>query len=351
VRRRLERVDIPEEHEASERAWHVVRSAFAEYEPPPAARRPLGLVAGIATVAVVVLIVAAVSPAGRALVRSVRSAVGIEHAEPALVALPAAGRLLVDSDAGSWIVQADGSKRLLGRYAAASWSPHGLFEVVARGHELAALDPKGNVRWSIERDGLVRDPRWSPDGYRVAYRAGKSLRVIAGDGTGDHLVASVTAPVAPAWRPGADHVLAYVTSNGDVREVNADTGASIALRQTRARTELLLWSPDGSRLFVAGREIAEAPWAPKDERLAIVRYDAAHDRSSVAIGPRVVFQGTGRIDGVNWSPDGRWVLLAWRSADQWVFARAGGQPRIHAVASISAQFHSRTFPRLAGWCC
>jgi hypothetical protein len=137
----------------------VVRSAFAEYEPPPAARRPLGLVAGIATVAVVVLIVAAVSPAGRALVRSVRSAVGIEHAEPALVALPAAGRLLVDSDAGSWIVQADGSKRLLGRYAAASWSPHGLFEVVARGHELAALDPKGNVRWSIERDGLVRDPR------------------------------------------------------------------------------------------------------------------------------------------------------------------------------------------------
>jgi hypothetical protein len=300
---------------------------------------------------VVALIVVAVSPAGPALVRSVRSAVGIEHAEPALVALPAAGRLLVESDAGPWIVDADGSKRLLGRYAAASWSPHGLFEIVARGHELAALDPKGNVRWSIERDGPVRDPRWSPDGYRVAYRAGTSLRVIAGDGTGDHLLASVAAPVAPAWRPGADHVLAYVTSGGSVREVNADTGAPIALRHTRARTELLLWSPDGSRLLVAGREIAEAAWAPKGERLATVRYDAEHDRSSVSIGPRVVFQGTGRIDGVNWSPDGRWLLLAWRTADQWVFARAGGKPRIHAVASISAQFHSRTFPLLAGWCC
>src|SRR5205814_5470534 len=120
-----------------------------------------------------------------ALVRSVRSAVGIEHAEPALVALPSAGRLLVDSTAGPWIVGADGSKRLLGRYTAASWSPHGLFEVAVRGHELAALDPKGTVRWSLERAGLVHDARWSPDGYRIAYLAGSTLRVVAGDGSGD----------------------------------------------------------------------------------------------------------------------------------------------------------------------
>src|SRR5204862_17785 len=108
----------------------------------------------------------------------------------------------------------DGAKRLLGRYTTASWSPHGLFEVAVHGHELAALDPKGNVRWSLERDGVVRDPRWSPDGYRIAYRAGSSLRVVAGDGTGDHLLARDIAPVAPAWRPGGDHVLAYVTPAG-----------------------------------------------------------------------------------------------------------------------------------------
>ena len=64
-----------------------------------------------------------------------------------------------------------------------------------------------------------------------------------------------------------------------------------------------------------------------------------------------MFQGTGRIDGVNWSPDGRWLVLAWQTADQWVFAHTTGGSKIRAVASISSQFHSRTFPRLAGWCC
>ena len=304
-----------------------------------------------ATAAVVALVVVAVSPAGPALVRSVRSAVGIEHAEPALVALPSAGRLLVDSTAGPWIVGSDGSKRLLGRYTTASWSPHGLFEVAVHGHELAALDPKGNVRWSLERDGVVRDPRWSPDGYRIAYRAGSSLRVVAGDGTGDHLLARDIAPVAPAWRPGGDHVLAYVTPAGAVREANVDTGTQLARRRSGPVPRLLLWSPDGARLLVEGRNVVDGAWAPSGERFAVVRYDAAHDRSSVAIGSRVIFQGTGRIESVDWSPDGRWLLLAWRTADQWVFAHASGKPRIRAVASISAQFHARSFPRLAGWCC
>jgi WD40-like Beta Propeller Repeat len=376
VRRRLERVELPGEHEASERAWHVVRSAFAEYEPRAPARRPVGLLAGIAAAAVVALVVVAISPAGPALVHSVRNAVGSDHAERALVALPSAGRLLVDSGVGSWIVSADGSKRLLGRYATSGWSPHGLFEIVARGHELAALDPKGNVRWSVERSGTVRHPRWSPDGFRVAYLAGRSLRVIAGDGTGDRLLAPSVAAVPPAWQPGRTHALTYVTSNGTVRTVDADSGATIARWRGRNRPLRLAWSANGKQLLSLGREsvdvragdlervvslrlsratIAAAAWAPSGGRYALVGYDAAQDRSSVVIQgdgrARTVFQGTGRIDGVNWSPDGRWLVLAWRTADQWLFARTSGGPRIRAVASISTQFHSRTFPRLAGWCC
>jgi len=350
VRRRLLDVEIPGEHEAAERTWRVVSGAYAEYEPRPRTRRPVGFIA-LAAAAVVALVVVAVSPAGPALVHSVRSAVGVEHAEPALVALPAAGRLLVDSGAGSWIVGADGSKRLLGHYASSGWSPHGLFEVVTRGHELAAVDPKGNVRWSLERAGTVHDAAWSPDGYRIAYLAGRSLRVVAGDGTGDRLLAAAVAPVAPVWRPGTDHVLTYITVSGAVREANTDTGATVALRHVRARPALLLWSHDATRLFVAGRDVVAAAWAPGSARLATVRYDATHDRSTVELGARTVFQGTGRIDGVSWSPDGRWLLLGWRTADQWVFAPVRRGAQIRAVASISAQFHSRTFPRVRGWCC
>jgi hypothetical protein len=351
VRRRLAAVEIPAEHDATERSWAVVRRAFEEYEPRPAPRPRVRLVPLTAAFAVAALVVVAVSPAGPALVRSVRTAVGIEHAERALVALPAPGRLLVDSTAGSWLVGADGSKRLLGPYAASSWSPHGLFEVVVRGHELAAVDPKGNVRWSLEREGVVHDARWSPDGYRIAYLAGTSLRVVAGDGTGDRLVAARVLPVAPAWKPGADHVLAYVTAGGAVREVNTDTGARLALRHVRPRPTLLRWSADGSHLLTEGGDVVDAAWAPAGARYATVAYDAVHDRSTVAIDSRIIFQGTGHIDSLAWSPDGRWLLLSWRTADQWLFARTTGAPRIRAVASISAQFHSRSFPRLAGWCC
>jgi hypothetical protein len=376
MRRRLEHVEIRGEHEAAERAWRVVRSAFAEYEPRPRARRPVALAAGVAAATVAALVVVAVSPAGPALVRSVRNAVATEQAQQALVGLPAAGRLLVDSGSGPWIVDADGSKRSLGRYATSGWSPHGLYEIVARGHELAALDPKGNVRWSIERPGVIRDPRWSPDGYRVAYRAGRSLRVIAGDGTGDRLLARTVAPVAPEWQPGRTHALTYVTANGTVRTVDTDSGATLARWRGANRPVRLAWSAGGSFLLsLGGRSVdirtatlarvvslrlhtgsvRNAVWAPRGERFALVAYRAG--RSVVTVQPvhgrgaRTVFQGTGRVDGVSWSPDGRWLVLAWRTADQWVLARTSGPPRLRAIASISAQFHSRTFPRVVGWCC
>lgn len=373
MRRRLERVPIEGAADAERRAWAVVERAFGEREPRRVRRSLLVPALVAAAVLAAALAVVAVSPAGPALVRSVRQAVGIAHAERALVALPAPGRLLVDSSAGAWLVAADGSRRLLGPYAEASWSPHGLFEVVSRRRELAAVDPAGTIHWSLARSGPVRNARWSPDGYRIAYDDGRSLRVVAGDGTGDHLVAASVRPVAPAWRPGTRHVLAYVDAAGAVRIVDADTLQLLAQWHPLDAPLRLLWSPDGRRLLVAGRSslalrsaslhairtlrlprstILDVAWAPRGGRYALAGYVAADDRTYVAVGgprTRTVFQGTGRIDGVEWSPDGRWLVLAWRTADQWVFAPAARGGRLHAVAGITSQFHSRTFPRLAGW--
>jgi hypothetical protein len=377
VRRELEAVPIPGAEDADARSWAVVRGAFDERLPapaPPRRRRRVALVGAVAGAAVLAF---AVSPAGPALVHSVRQAVGLPEAAPALVRLPAPGRLLVNSGAGAWIVEADGSKRLLGRYTAASWSPHGLFEVATRGHELAALDPKGDVRWSLERGGLVRDAAWSPDGYRIAYLAGNTLRVVAGDGTGDALLARNVAPVAPVWEPGATHVLAFVTAGGDVRVVNTDTGVRLAKWRAPEPPRTLLWSADGARLLVIARNrvavrnaalgpvesillskatAVTAAWAPRGERYALIGYDAAADRSAVVTqsvegAARTVFVGTGHVDALAWSPNGRWLVVSWPTAGQWVFTSASGKRRLHAIASISAQFHSRTFPEPAGWCC
>jgi hypothetical protein len=78
-------------------------------------------------------------------------------------------------------------------------------------------------------------------------------------------------------------------------------------------------------------------------------------RAGAAPSPiRQLQAGTG-VRQVSWSPDGKWLLLSWPAADQWVFVRALGAPRLAAVSRIAQQFSASgsaaAFPRLEGWCC
>ena len=364
----LGRVEIPDEHEARERAWSLVRAAFAEREPvvrPRRRWRPL-----LAVAAGLSLVGAALSPAGGAVLREVRETIGIERAAPALFSLPTQGRLLVTSDAGAWVVAGDGSKRLLGRYREASWSPSGRFVVAARANELAALEPGGETRWKLSRAG-VRFPRWggTRTDTRIAYLSDGRLHVVAGDGTDDRRLARLARPVAPAWRPGPAHVLAYSRRDGLVRVVDADRGTVLARDRAADAVQLdwvadrrLLRTPDAVRLYDdSGRRVltrrgrfAAAALAPRAQALALVHLDGAV--STVEVVSRRgraqrVFTGTGRFGELAWSPDGRWLLVTWPDADQWVFVRVRGQRRIRSASNISAQFESSRFPSISGWCC
>ena len=69
----------------------------------------------VVLVASAAIVAAVVSPPGRSFVDSLREAIGVESARPALFSLPAPGRLLVTGETGAWVVQQDGSRRLLGR--------------------------------------------------------------------------------------------------------------------------------------------------------------------------------------------------------------------------------------------
>jgi hypothetical protein len=64
---------------------------------------------------------------------------------------------------------------------------------------------------------------------------------------------------------------------------------------------------------------------------------------------REVFAAPGALTDLAWSPDGRWLLVAWREADQWLFIPTTGRRRVRAVANIREQFDSRRFPALKGW--
>ena len=289
---RLDRVVIPDEGEAQERSWAVVSAAFAEREPEPR-RRSWKPVAALAVVLVVVA--GLLSPPGRAVLDEIREVVGVEKAQPALFSLPAGGQLLVTSDAGAWVVDRDGSKRLLGAYREASWSPFGRFVVASRRNELAALTPEGEVRWTLARPD-VRFPRWggTRTDTRIAYLARDGLRVVGGDGEGDRLLDERAAERAPVWQQGGGHRLAYARRDGSVWIVDVDTGAVLDRNAPAA--------------------LVEAPAATL-------------------------------------APDGRWTVTGWADADQFVFTRLGRPRQIRAVSNVSAQFRSRSFPTIQGWCC
>lgn len=371
----LERIEVPGEHDARGRTWRVVEFAFAERQPVERASH-WPRVAAIA-VALAALVAAALTPPGRAVLDEVREVVGVERAQPALFSLPAAGQLLVASDAGVWVVQQDGSKRLLGDYREASWSPFGRFVVAARENELAALEPDGDVRWTLARAG-VRSPRWTgtETDTRIAYVDRTGLRVVAGDGTGDRLlVAGFQGGLA--WRPGAGFVLGLATSR-DVRVVDALSGRTHWRRARAGAPTNVSWSTDGSRLLVASRlsvsvyddrgarpyelgpgaaPVRSTALSPSGQSLAFA--SAVGGGSQLWVVPRIrpdasaarrLFSGAGTFDGLTWTPDGRWVLLAWPEAEQWVLMRANGAG-IRAVSNVSEQFRSRTFPRVEGWCC
>jgi hypothetical protein len=377
----LERVGLPGQHEALERTLAVVSRAFAEREPAPPdhrSRRIFPVLVAAVTAAAAVAI--GVSPAGSELARTVRDAIGMRHAAPALTTLPAPGQLLVSSAVGPWIVQPDGAKRLLGPYTDASWSPHALFVAVTRAHELLAVDPKGKIRWTIAHDGTIAAPRWSPDGYRIAYRDNRTLRVVAGDGTGDRALAPAAA-VAPAWQPatGDEHRLAFVTPAKTLQLVDTDGKRVVANRRLAAMPIELLWSTDGNRLAAlsrrridvfnrAGDRLASialphsahaAAFRPRSHEMSVLldgptARAVALDVDRRAGRPRELFAGTGRFDSLAWSPNGRWLLLTWPTADQWLFIPITDRPT-RAVANLTDQFgpgSSRTrAPTIDGWCC
>jgi hypothetical protein len=400
----LREAPIPVPAEAERRGLAVVEAAYAERdggEQDVRVRRSslprLALALGVVTLLAAVLL----SPAGAAVRDWVGDVVdtGPPRPEAGLSEIPGGGRLLVQSSDGPWVVQPGGSRRLLGDYDEASWSPRGLFVAAAKGRTLSAVESGGTPHWSLTAAARVADPRWSPSGYRIAYRSGRSLRIVAGDGTGDHLVNRATAPVAPAWSPFGTPEVAYVNAGGQLRIATSEKGASrsgappdMAGAEAGPDVRQIEWGADGQLILevspsglhlqemrlnkIEGRSelgprtalaipggatVVDAALAPRHPLVAaVLTFWRRHGtRSSVVVfgpagKPRRLLSVPGSLGEVAWSPDGKRLLVAWPGANQWLFLPIGrGEGR--AVAGVSRAFapggRKTSFPRVEGWCC
>jgi dipeptidyl aminopeptidase/acylaminoacyl peptidase len=402
LRERLRDEPIPAERNAEDRSWELLRAAYEERpaESPGRRVRPRRLAIAIAAAAILAIALA-LTPAGAEVRDWIEDVIepGREDARPTLTSLPASGQLLVESSQGPWVVQEDGSRRLLGDYEQATWSPSGLYLAVTDDRQLTAVDPLGEHRWSVSPGRPVSDPAWAPSGIRVAYLSGSALRVVAGDGTDDRLLHRPVAAVAPSWKPDplqvppqpgtpeAEHVLAFVDARGAVRAVRSDLDRQLWRYDAKEFPLEVEWSADEERLYVltrsslqvldergapAGGAIAmprtssatDAAFAPRGHDIALIRRNhrgTEEERGELVVvspggGERQVFVGPGVLTDVSWSPNGEWLLVAWRDADQWLFINADNPNRIEAIDNISRQFDPgargpSAFPAISGWCC
>ena len=160
---------------------------------------------------------------------------------------------------------------------------------------------------------------------------------------------------------------------------NADNGRVIWRAPSSVLHAELEWSSDGKLLAVRsrtrirvldanGRELREIwmlgaqldgmAFEPGTHRLAVTVRSGT--RSAVHLVDidqpgegAIVFAGPGSFSDIAWSPAHGWLLVAWPTADQWVFLH---DQRVHAVGNIREQF-PRADDRppvlqLAGrWCC
>ncbi|NUQ11929.1 MAG: PD40 domain-containing protein [Gemmatimonadaceae bacterium] len=141
------------------------------------------------------------------------------------------------------------------------WAPDGrrLAYVSVRGnrHVICTMNADGTgARALTDSSAQNSEPAWSPDGRLIAYRSERdgnaNVYVMGADGSGQRaLTTDPRAEGGPAWSPDGKRLLfsAVVNGRSEVFVMNADgSGQRQLTRSGNGHSRTALWSPDGARI-------------------------------------------------------------------------------------------------------
>ncbi|MBR9988671.1 MAG: PD40 domain-containing protein [Gemmatimonadetes bacterium] len=175
------------------------------------------------------------------------------------------------------------------------------------------------ARYRAEHAFLFR-PSWAPDGERITYSDGLSVRIWQVGAATAAQVPGTGDGVSPAWSPDGEWIAYTVLPRADsiVHECNCAVGResvqAIRTVYVDGPGTLVLVRPDGSERIMLG-EGEDPAWSPDGAHI-YVRRDDAIVRVPRAGGQAVVIAGTDRGRSPAVSPDGSRLAFSRRKPTQ-----------------------------------
>ncbi len=236
---------------------------------------------------------------------------------------------------GIFVIGASGesAKRVADFGQDPAWSPDGarlavateaVFDPLERGiiSELWLVEVGTGEKRRVSRGDGVQ-PAWSPDGRLIAYwgrrdpSGQRDIFIVGVDGSDTVLVTDDRATDwAPQWSPDGHHLLFASDRGGPMNlwrvAVDPSTGHARGLPEPLGVPAAWTGAFSGSR---DGRTLAYVSAQPRST-LHLMAFDPG---SGLPSAPRQVFSRSGKLQSVDWSPDGASLLLNDWGRDEGIF--------------------------------
>jgi hypothetical protein len=217
---------------------------------------------------------------------------------------------------GIFLMELDGSNRTLlaapldNAYVSGQgfgWSPDGRDLAIARGSSVNLVSPGSAERPLIETNGtLLLGARFSRDGQWIYYAHSRDgLSRVRGDGTALELIGNAAAQYGQYGQdyrpsPSADgQSIAYVSNRTPCGVTDCIRVLDIATGMGR--------SYGGRSYLVSG---TNAAWSPTDDLIAYSGGGEVGVIRSDGTGKRVLATDINLVTWMDWSPDGKWLLVS-----------------------------------------